>query len=402
MGRTISASNPALASNPAFASMPFGNGIVRVFKESGTFVVPAGVRKLRVSVLGGGSGGLSSCHSTSASSYPNYGGSGGGFSSKVIDVSPGDTFAYTVGAGGVGRDQYAGINILQAATAGGTSSFGSVIAATGGGVPTSGSPGVPGIVGAPGEGQGGDINFSGGRSGTIQAESVLATSGQHIFIFSHALGGGAGGHFYGNGGNGGDLYSIDNSNINAYQVTAASTGGGGAAGNNGGAIRGYAGWKDQNFASGGGGTGGAATTPTTIYSQFLGGAPNTSFETFFGEDSTAVPIVPAWNLLLPLLGGGQKASFASNAWTGSGAVARGGGTAGVLVTPSYPGAITASSALVIGGGGAAVNMTNTDAYNATGGNGGYGGGGGAACGGSGLNLHIRGGKGGQGLVMVEF
>ena len=395
MGRQISASNPALA------AMPFGNGIVRVFKESGTFVVPAGVRKLRVSVLGGGSGGLSSCHASSGVSYPNYGGSGGGFASKVIDVLPGDSFAYVVGAGGNGSFQYKGVTITQAASAGGTSSFGSVVAATGGGVATSGLTVAPGTVGAPGEGQGGDINFNGGRSGIIQEESVLATGGHKLFIFPHALGGGAGGHFYGNGGNGGDLYSIDNSNISAYQVKTASTGGGGAA-NNGGNIRGYAGWNDQYFASGGGGTGGAATTPTTTYSQFLGGAPNTSFETFSGEDSTAVPIIPAWNMLLPLLGGGQKSLLANNAWNGSGAVARGAGTAGALALAAYASPITAPSALIIGGGGAAVHLNQADFMNPTGGNGGYGGGGGAACGGSGLNLYIRGGNGGQGLVMVEF
>ena len=393
MGRILTTSSFATA-------MPFGNGIVRLFKSSGTFVVPAGIKKLRVSCLGAGSGGLTSCHASSGVSYPNYGGSGGGFSSKVIDVSPGDTFSYTVGAGGVGRRQYAGVTILQAATAGGASSFGSVISATGGSVATSGSgAGSPGVVGTPGQGIGGDINYNGGRSGILQTGSLLPSG---AFNFPYALGGGAGGHFYGDGGNGGDLYSIDNSNINAYQVKGAATGGGGAGGNNGGNIRGYAGYTDQYFASGGGGVGSAAATPATAYSTFPGGNSNTAYESYSGEDATAVPAIPAWNLLLPLLGAGQKSLLASNAWNGSGAVARGAGTAGALANPSYLGAITASSALVIGGGGAAVNTTNTDAYNATGGNGGYGGGGGAACAGSGLNLYITGGNGGQGLVMVEF
>ena len=42
---------------PAGYMGEFGSGLWRVFQASGTFVVPAGVSRLRVRVVGGGGGG---------------------------------------------------------------------------------------------------------------------------------------------------------------------------------------------------------------------------------------------------------------------------------------------------------------------------------------------------------
>lgn len=371
--------------------MPFGNGVVRAYLVGDDFFVPSGIRLLRVSVLGSGSGGLSSSHSGGLAAWPNFGGSGGGFAMKTLDVSPGDSFVITPGAGGLGQ-RHIGSTLIRAATAGGTSSFGAVISATGGAVATVGPhSGAPGVVGAPGEGFGGDVNFPGGRSGTIDATATLATS-------AHALGGGASGHYYGAGGRGGDAV-----NISGTEVQSISTGGGGVGGCHGGDIDGDPGFPSQYLASGGGGTGGSAITPSAGgYTTFAGGVRNLAFSVFAGEDSAAVPYIPMWHLLLPLLGTGQGVEFSTDVWVPTNSPSRGAGTAGVLARVGNLSGLTASSALICGGGGAAVHLDTTNGLGAVGGNGGYGGGGGAACCNAGLSSLTYGGDGGQGLVVVEY
>jgi|13_taG_2_1085334.scaffolds.fasta_scaffold10016_4 hypothetical protein len=98
-----------------FASGTFGTGLIRIHGSSrGTysFTVPSGISSVRVRVWGAGGGGSSTASSA--------GGSGGGFAIGEFAVSAGETYPITVGAGG------------GLATAGGTSSFGSLISATGG------------------------------------------------------------------------------------------------------------------------------------------------------------------------------------------------------------------------------------------------------------------------------
>lgn len=400
MGRLLSASESGAA-----ASMPFGNGIVRLFKSSGTFIVPSGIRQLRVSVLGGGAGGLAAVQGgNNINWYPNFGGAGGGFACKTIDVTPGDSFAYVVGAGGAGMRVYSGNVILTTATSGGTSSFGSVLSATGGGVAAPSASAGGRIVGTPGQGVGGDINHSGGRSGIIQASCIGLAGAVQTFTMPHALGGGAGGHFYGSGGSGGDLVTIDNSTAGStpYQVIGAATGGGAAGGGNGGAVRGFSGLADLVWASGGGGVGGNAGTPANGYITTCYGGIGAGAESFSGEDASAVLALPGWHVLLPLLGGGQHVTRSATQWAAASAPARGAGTCGVLALATLAASISAANALLIGGGGGAVHLTSTDGFGATGGAGGYGGGGGAACAGMGLNIYSTGGAGGQGLILVEY
>ena len=123
------------------------------------FTVPDGVKKIRAFVVGAGSLG------------------GGGYSEKVIDVVPGQVFAYTVGAGD------------GAWGSGGTSSFGGLISATGA---KAASGGV---------GTGGDVNFKGG-SGTARGTTDL---GNTVNFNSGA----SAANRYGNGGGG--SYSINTS-----------------------------------------------------------------------------------------------------------------------------------------------------------------------------------------------
>ena len=65
---------------------------------SESFIVPAGVTSITVSVWGAGGGGGGSDTNNSGGS----GGGGGGATTRVIAVTPGDTFNYVVGTGGTG------------------------------------------------------------------------------------------------------------------------------------------------------------------------------------------------------------------------------------------------------------------------------------------------------------
>lgn len=98
-----------------------------------TWTCPPGITKIKVKVYGGGAGGAIG------------GGGGGGIATGFIDVVPGTTYSYTVGAGG-------GI-----AQAGGQSSFGTVVANGGN---TNGAVGGTG-----GTATGGSISNVTGQSG---------------------------------------------------------------------------------------------------------------------------------------------------------------------------------------------------------------------------------------------
>lgn len=156
---------------------------MQVFTSSGTFTVPAGVTKVKVTVVGAGGGG-----STTTS------GGGGGAAIKIVSgLTPGGTVAVTVGTGGAGR----AAGTITAGAVGGTSSFGAFCSASGGG----GGPWGQGIGALGGIGSNGDLNIAGGATGYSDE-----TSGASIFggsarrDFSSA----ANGRNYGGGGAVGD------------------------------------------------------------------------------------------------------------------------------------------------------------------------------------------------------
>lgn len=202
----------------------FGNGEMQIIPVSGTFNVPVGVSRVRVRLWGAGASGL------------NNGAGGGGFAMKVINLGAASSVAVTVGA-------------PTAGAAGGTSSFGTFVSATGGSATTPFTGGT---------GVGGDVNYSGGNGATSAGAGGAANlfgnggNGGSGNGFNGASGGGAGtGDLTYAGGNG--IFSTGGGSIvtNGAPVAATSgmispsidligTGGGGS-------------WRMPNGVNGGGG-----------------------------------------------------------------------------------------------------------------------------------------------------
>ena len=150
---------------------------IQVFTSNGTFTVPAGITKVKVTVVGGGGGGGSAGGNCC---FAATGGGGGGAAIEIISgLTPGGTVTVTVGAAGA-----AGSGFGNGGT-GGTSSFGAFCSATGG----SGGAGTAGantFVGNGGIGSGGDLNIRGGSGGYTPTSNFGGSGG------SSFLGGGVG------------------------------------------------------------------------------------------------------------------------------------------------------------------------------------------------------------------
>ena len=183
-------------------------GLSSTFTSSGTFTVPSGVTKISAVLIGGGGAGGGS----GSGSGGNGGGGGGLIYVNDFPVTPGQTLAVIVGAGGGGVSGGTGGN-------GGNSSITGIATAFGG---TGGAADYQQSVGAGGAGEGG----SGGATGGSGGRATLTTG---------AGGGGAAG-YSGNGGTGG----------NAAVINGGVAGSGGGAGGGG---------SPTESGSGGGGVG---------------------------------------------------------------------------------------------------------------------------------------------------
>jgi hypothetical protein len=111
-GQVLTSNGPGvLPTFQAAAAGGFSN--LQVFTSSGTFTVPAGITKAKVTLCGGGGSGG---NANGASGTGTYGAAGGVGIKLVTGLTPGASVSVTVGSG-----------------SGGTSSFGAFCSATGGG-----------------------------------------------------------------------------------------------------------------------------------------------------------------------------------------------------------------------------------------------------------------------------
>lgn len=149
--------------------------------SSGTFTIPAGITRLKVTVIGGGGGG--------GNRTDGGGGGGGGAAIKwLTSVTPGNTLAYSVGAGGA-----ADASGSTSSVSSGTQSI-STISATGGTSPVGIGCGVGGA------GSGGDLNIS-GNGGGYRGYNDGNSGGGSLYA-----GGGAGANSAGGGRQAGQPY----------------------------------------------------------------------------------------------------------------------------------------------------------------------------------------------------
>lgn len=224
----------------------------QTFTSSGTFTVPAAVRTIDIFVVGGGGSGGHCNGYSSQGNKTNAGGAGGGYTAtkKAYAVTPGQTFAVTVGAGGPYTS--------GSSATGGTTSFGSILSANGGNGGQGGR--VAGSVkggdgGSGGGGAGGSGSYAtyakGGSDGSDGVTGKSGTPGKGQGTTTRAFGessntlyaGGGGGYNSSSSGGGG----------------AGGDGGGGAARTNGtantGGGGGASGYKGSSYAAGAGGSG---------------------------------------------------------------------------------------------------------------------------------------------------
>ncbi|MDT3708180.1 MAG: hypothetical protein ROZ09_15265 [Thiobacillus sp.] len=153
---------------------PTANGEFRsqqIFGSSGSYNKPAGLKRVKVTVVGGG-GGSGGAYAPNYAAATSQAGGGAGASEKVIEASSlSASETVTVGGSGGGGS---GTNPPTAGGSGGSSSFGAHCSATGGG----GGLGALGPLeytqsAAPGIGSGGNINYRGLKQDFSEGGSSL-------------------------------------------------------------------------------------------------------------------------------------------------------------------------------------------------------------------------------------
>ena len=184
---------------------------------SGNWTVPAGVYRIRLTVIGGGGGGGGGFTDGASIWYPAGGGGAGAMVRAVARVEPGEIYAITIGAGGgggaantAGSNGSASTFALGAINAGGG---GGGAANTRGGSAGSGSAGTPGDL----------------LGGVIEAFGQPGGHGARATPEAENYGGNGGASVYGAGGRGGTSTAAGDTGI------LGAGGGGGGPGQAGGA-----------------------------------------------------------------------------------------------------------------------------------------------------------------------
>lgn len=213
-GKTLTASNSLTlagtdgttqtfpASPPTAGVIAYGVPSKQVFIATGTFTIPANVTAVKVTVVGGGAaGGGASVANTGA------GGGSGGFAQKWLSgLTPGNTLAVTIGAGGTGVSNASGNNGGNSTVASGTQTIATITAngGTGGQASTDPGPGGGALIST-----GGDINGGGNPGLFVNTASGFGGGGGATFL------GGAGGY-------------VGSSTLGLAAVANTGSGGGGS------------------------------------------------------------------------------------------------------------------------------------------------------------------------------
>lgn len=271
---------------------------VQVFTSSGTWTKPAGAVSVNIQLFGAGGGGSSGQknNNTTIARVGGGGGCGGSYlnaSIRALDLGATESVSIGLGgSGGAGQTTNGGSQI--AGTAGGNTTFGSLIALGGVAGQANGTAGTGGLQANPGGSASG--TGSTGAAGTPSLVTVLAayggaggaggggltstsvTSAGGAGGRSHALnlaGGAAGAQSNGpaNAGAGGAGLSAPS---NLFAVGSGGGGGGGAKGGGSGGAGGVGG-----FPAGGGGGGGATEDGATSGAGGAGGAGFAIITTYF-------------------------------------------------------------------------------------------------------------------------
>lgn len=255
----------------ATATTPAKPKGTQTFTSSGTFTVPSGVTSIDIFCVGGG--GAAGGYYTKKRTPAGSGGAGGGYTAtkKGYAVTPGQKFTVTIGAGG-STYKPTSYSDTTAGGTGGTTSFGSVVSASGGLGSKSNS--CYGGNGGSGGGERGDIAsdvpYIGGVGGSDGGYGGY--NAYHIkkpdYIFTDYRGKGQGtttrafaessNTLYAGGGGGG-CYSPG--------TTAAGGSGGGGAGSSG-----YSGSGKAGSANTGGGGGGLMVLNSSGGDTNIGGS----------------------------------------------------------------------------------------------------------------------------------
>jgi len=231
---------PQVMEFPPDVKMAQAATYTETFSTAGNFtwIAPIGVTTTTVEVWGAGGGG-------SIGNAGGGGGGGGAYASAVVNVTPGNAYSITVGAGGLTDTVSAGNNSTFATT--------SVIADGGSGT-NGNTKGAAGLAGN----SSGTIVFSGGGGGLGNTTGDVGAGG-----------GGAAGP------NGTGATSSDATANTPTAGGAGNAGSGGAGGTAGSGTTcpGGAGGPGENHANGGGGGGGADGDGTNTCTGGIGGNP---------------------------------------------------------------------------------------------------------------------------------
>ena len=212
-GSGITVTNGAGSISIASSGGAGGLGGLQAFTSNGTFTIPAGVTKLKMTITGGGGGGSAGA-SGGCYSYMGGAGASGATAIKFLSgVTAGNTLSVTVGGGGSATGNSTAGTGGTSSVASGTQTITTVSASGGAGGPN--GQGGGGVFASPGTASNGDINITGNPPPTLSNLDNCAYGGAASFW------GGAG--------------KSANTQTNSGR-TAGTLGGGGAPGYGSGAV----------------------------------------------------------------------------------------------------------------------------------------------------------------------